>query len=122
MNRFTEHSKLPKLDPAQFSEIGELSSEIKSDAGIKVSEVALPPTSECDKTFSESTGCGGGGGGAASSASPPSFKDPHLSSAVELSNEGALELGTESQRSETDQTCEQIDKSSPKEEEEDKLN
>ena len=108
------------MDPTQFS------SDRKSDVGIgalkKVSEVALPPTSECDKTFSESTGCGGGGGGGAFSTSPRSFKDPHLSSAVELSNEGALELGTESQRSETDQTCEQIDKSPPKEEEEDKLN
>merc|ERR1712001_771289 len=101
----------------QLSETGELSSERKARAGIgalkKVSECATVPTSECDKssTFSETTG----GGGA--SVPPGCLQDLPLSSAIELPNDGRLDFGRELQRIGTDQICEQVDKSPPKEEE-----
>ena len=102
-----------KMDPKQLSEIGELSSGIRAQAGIsvpeKVSECAVLPTSECDQPGT--TSCGG-----ASHSSPGCLEDFPLSSAVELSNEGRLQPGTESQRIGKDQICEQIDKSPPKEE------
>ena len=105
--------ELPKQGPTQPAEEG-LSSDRTAQVGIndpqKVSECAIVPTSECDKssTFSETTGCGG------ASASPEGLENMSLSSEIEFSNEGRLELRKKSQSIGTEDKCEQIDKSPPK--------
>ena len=106
----TQLSKLSKMGPTQHSETGKVSSEGKAQAGMgalqKVSECAQVPTSECDKSSTFSGGA---------SASPDCSEDFSPSSAIELPNEGRLD-----QRIGTDQICEEIDKSPPKEGEENK--
>ena len=93
--------------------MGVLSSDRTAQAGIdalqKVSECAIVPTSECNKssTFSETTRCGG------ASASPGDLEDMSLSSEIELLSEGTLELRKKSQRIRADEK--QCDKSTPKE-------
>ena len=111
----TQLSKLSKMGPTQHSETGKISSDGKAQAGMgalqKVSECAQVPTSEGNKSSTFSGGA---------SASPDCSEDFSPSSAIELPNEGRLDLGTEFQRIGTDQICEEIDKSPPKEGEENK--